>query len=751
VSCFEKVIDPGVDVVMTKTASPEPVYVGQNLTYSLTIRNDGPLTATLVTVADPIPTALEFVSASVSQGSCDCSPPVRFNLGAMARDAVVTATIVVTPKREGSVENRAHASTAEYDFNSSNNTGSVFSTILPSADLEVLKSASPEPVPVGQTLYYEVTVINHGPSDATDVTVVDSLPGTVTLDNAVVSMGSWTLSGSEISWDVGSLDVGEFAILNVEVRPTVVGTVINTATTSGNEHDPNSTNNMSSVESTVIASADLSITKSAFPEPVPIDQLVTYTLTITNNGPSPATQVCVADILPGSVLYVGSESSQGTCTHSGSTVKCAIGVLDPGTSVVVTVIVRPQSTGTVHNTASVTALESDPATGNNSATADTTVIPSADLAISKSASPDPVPIGELLTYTVSVMNRGPSAASAVTVTDPLPAGMTFASASSTQGSCSHSGGVVTCDLGQLALGAMTTVTITVEPQVEGVISNTAEVAAAEFDPEPCNNSATVDSEVIPGVDLAVSCSGSPDPVSVGDTLVYTISVANLGKRTATGVVVRDELPENVDFVTASSSQGSCSYFEGEVTCLIGELESGATASVTITVEVMVAGTFANTASATAAETDADPSNNETICFVTATSSGADLTGTWQGAFEVRMGMGSPQRRAVRGRIDVSNIGTANATWTNMMVYLSTDTVLDSADLLIARRVRTRPVNAGTVRSMPLNIQLPVGEEAVGKYLIAVLDAGEAVVEEDERNNIVVSDPVEPGERTRPRR
>src|SRR5207249_1720154 len=138
--------------------------------------------------------------------------------------------------------------------------------------------------------------------------------------------------------------------------------------------------------------------------------------------------------------------------------------------------------------------------------------PKADLAISKTDSPDPVIAGTNLTYTITVTNNGPGAATSVTMTDPLPGTVTFVSATPSQGTCSGTS-TVSCNLGTLVNGGSATVTIVVTPTQAGGISNTASVAANEFDPNPDNNSATQGTTVNPpSADLSVTKTDSPDPV-----------------------------------------------------------------------------------------------------------------------------------------------------------------------------------------------------------------------------------------------
>jgi len=119
----------------------------------------------------------------------------------------------------------------------------------------------------------------------------------------------------------------------------------------------------------------------------------------------------------------------------------------------------------------------------------------ADLEISKADSPDPVTVGDNLTYTITVTNGGPDAATNVVVTDTLPSGVTFVSASP---GCVHSAGVVTCNLGNIPAGGSVTITIVVTVTAPGTISNTATVTSDTLDPNTANNSDAEPTEVQSG-------------------------------------------------------------------------------------------------------------------------------------------------------------------------------------------------------------------------------------------------------------
>ena len=216
----------------------------------------------------------------------------------------------------------------------------------------------------------------------------------------------------------------------------------------------------------------------------------------------------------------------GSCSQKNGKVTCQLGDMANAASATVSIVVTPQSTGVITNSATVDSHTADPVVSNNDASATSNVRPLANLSLTKSDAPDPVLAGQLLTYTLSVANAGPSSAPGVTVTDTLPAGVTFNSATPSQGTCSHSSGTVTCAMGTIANGQGASVAISVTPQNAGSITNQASVSSDNVDLVPGNNSASASTTVNPAADLSIVKSDSPDPVSSGQQLTYTLGVGN---------------------------------------------------------------------------------------------------------------------------------------------------------------------------------------------------------------------------------
>ena len=259
--------------------------------------------------------------------------------------------------------------------------------------------------------------------------------------------------------------------------------------------------------------------------------------------------MAVSDPLPTGIALVSATSTQGACSGT-TTLSCELGTVGAGSAndVTVTIVVGVGESAipSVTNTATVSSATADPDLSNNEASAETAVEPppSADLQLSLEDSPDPVDAGSNLDYTLTVHNAGPDTASDVSVSDPLPAGVTLVSATPSQGTCAGTS-TVTCDLGSLATGAPNdvTVTVVVTPARTAApsVTNTATVSASTGDPDYSNNQAGTDTaiNVPPSADLSLEKSDSPDPVQTGDGITYSLTVHNDGPDPASDVTVSD--------------------------------------------------------------------------------------------------------------------------------------------------------------------------------------------------------------------
>ncbi|HRC86666.1 MAG TPA: hypothetical protein PK413_13740, partial [Thermoanaerobaculia bacterium] len=253
----------------------------------------------------------------------------------------------------------------------------------------------------------------------------------------------------------------------------------------------------------------------------------------------------------------------------------------------------------------------------------------ADLALSMTASPEPVGAGNTLTYTLVAQNLGPGEASGVVLTNTLPASVTLLSFTPPATACSGGPtGTLSCTLGTLAPSSSFTLVLTtnVAAGAPASLTNVATLLGSQPDPVPANNSATAVSTVGARFDLDLAMTDAPDPVAVAGSLLYTLTLTNHGPGTASTVALSDTLPNGLSSAVATPAQGSCAVAGAVVSCQLGNLASPATVTVTIqaTVGPSAPASLTNTASVTAPGQDLVPANNSATA-TTGVNRSADLS------------------------------------------------------------------------------------------------------------------------------
>jgi large repetitive protein len=486
------------------------------------------------------------------------------------------------------------------------NSSTISVTVLSVADLAVSKSG-PATVYAATNFAYTITVTNLGPGAAANLSVTDNLPAAVSFVGATAGA---TLNGNQLVWtNLGSLPANTETDLTVTVTaPMDAASLTNLASAGSPTSDPNPTNNTSlPVFTSVTPIADLVIAKSG-PASVSAANNFDYTISVTNFGPSSASSVMVTDALPAGVPFV---IASGNGVNNSGVVTWSLGTLAAGQSSNLTLTVTAPASGSLTNIASVGSPTLDTNILNNvTPPVTTTVIPVADLGIGKSAAGSVLATSNLV-YTISVTNFGPSTASSVTVTDSIPAGVTFFNADS--GGANNAGTVI-WNLGDLPVNFVTNVSLTVTPPVSGSLTNVATVGSPTSDPNPTNNvTPPVTTTVTPLADVVVAKS-APASVTYGSNFDYTISVTNFGPSTAGSVTVTDSLPANLVFVSASA--GWTTNGNQVIWTNLGDLAAGAFTNLTLTVMPILSGSATNVATAGSPTRDPNPTNNFTPPVVT---------------------------------------------------------------------------------------------------------------------------------------
>ena len=420
------------DLALTKTVSDATPNVGDQITFTITLTNGGPVAAAGVTVTDLLPAGLTFVAASPSQGTYISGTGV-WTVGTVTTGTPQTLTIAATVVSASATTNTATISaSSKADPNAANNTASA--TVVPQqANLGLTKTVSDATPNVGDQIIFTITLTNTGPNTATGVQVTDLLPAGLTFVSASPSQGTYTPATG--LWDVGTVTTGGSQTLPIVATVVSAATLSNTATiTDSDQFDPNTVNNAAT--STVAPEqADLALAKTVSnPTPI-VGSTITFTITLGNNGLATATGVAVTDVLPAGLTFVTATPSQGT--YVSGTGVWTVGTVSTGTPPTLAIVATVTGSTAVTNTATISDSDQfDPNTANNSATA--TVTPQApgslaDLALAKTVSNATPNVGSTVTFTITLTNIGPATATGVTGTDLLPAGLTFVSATPSQG------------------------------------------------------------------------------------------------------------------------------------------------------------------------------------------------------------------------------------------------------------------------------------------------------------------------------
>jgi uncharacterized repeat protein (TIGR01451 family) len=369
----------------------------------------------------------------------------------------------------------------------------------PLIDLELTKDVAPAAVLVGEQTTFTVSVVNQGPDIATGVVVTDTLPAGLTYvsDNAGGAFDSATGA-----WTIGTLGVGATAVMEFVVTVDAAGTFTNVAeVTAANEEDVDSTpgNGTDNDEddwddATVIATVpppeiDVELTKDVAPAAVQVGDETTFTVSVLNRGPDPATGVVVADTLPAGLAYV---SHSGAGSFDSSTFIWTIGDLAVDESVSLSFVVTVDEVGSFTNVAEVIEhneedVDSTPGNGTDNDEDDwddATVIATEEppqpidveltKVVDKPAPEFTVDIDEVATFTVTVINKGPADATGVVVTDTLPAGLSYVSHS---GDGSFDSTSLVWTIGDIPVDGEATLVLVTQADDVGEYTNVAEVTA----------------------------------------------------------------------------------------------------------------------------------------------------------------------------------------------------------------------------------------------------------------------------------
>ncbi|ASZ10867.1 DUF11 domain-containing protein [Chitinophaga pendula] len=634
-STFVTTVNNSVDLRISKTA-PATIAAGDTIVYVVNVRNVGPASLTGGTINDVVPANVQGVTWTAETGGGATANPasgsnntININTNIPVNTGFVRITVKgkVNPAFTGTLTNTASATPPAGVVDPSPAQVSVNTIVTAKAGLRVVKSG-PTAIAAGNVIQYQVAVHNDGPSDATNVNITDQVPATIQGVNWNASAGSNAVLTGTATGNTNAVataaNIPVGGVVNITVSGTVApdfsGAINNTATASANNISVNS----NTITTTVTNTPSLRVVKSG-PEVLDAGAPVHYTITISNNGPSTALDVQIADILPDSVINASwSATANGTAVINGGNLggqqgDVAFSATIPAGSdntviVMVDGIIHPDATTSVINTATAT-----PAGGTTvtSTPVVTRIRNTPGLQLVKAA-PPVIDAGNILTYTIDVYNNGPSNARGITITDQLPVQLDPATrtwSANTEGAATIAGGNLNGQTGNVNLTAdmpagsgnsiRITITGRVAPSFSGTISNQATATFPDGRVVPSNEVSTTVNNT-PG--LRISKSGPARGIA-GGPITYMINVTNNGPSDAAGVTIADILPAQLQNATWSATAAGSAVIQGGNIAdrpgnvnLVANVPAGTGNSIAVmitgTINPAFTGTFSNTATYT---------------------------------------------------------------------------------------------------------------------------------------------------------
>jgi uncharacterized repeat protein (TIGR01451 family) len=557
------VLPPGADLEISQTDSNDFLVTGNNFSYTLTVNNIGPAAATLVQMVDTLP-AVGFISATGTDWTCtqSGSSTITCDLATLAAGATANPiTVTVLANTSGTLNNTATVSSSVTDPNTANNSSTEITTVTSVNQAPVLSPVSDQTLTLGDTLSITVSA-----TDADGDNLSFSLPQPLSGATIDATSGelTWTpgttgtFNQSIKVTDDGFPPLSDEETLSITVNPVnqapVLANIGNQTITKGNTlnftasaTDPEGNNLTFSLDNaptgasidansgvltwtadtTGTFNATVKVTDDGVP-PLSDEE----TLSITVSAPPASNQAPVLDSIGNQSVTLGNTLTvtASATDPDGNNLMFSLDNAPTGASIDANSGVftwTADTLGTFNASIKVTDDGLPPLTDEE--TISITVVPTTELSITQTASSKKIMAGGQMTYTLSVHNAGPEAATLVKVEDTLPTAAIYNSATGTDWTCAEKGGTVICELPSLAAGTTAnpiTVNVTVSDTVSGTLTNRVSVSAANAGDTDKTN-ATEDTIVVtednqsPTINSLVVQS-----VVWGDTVSFTVSATD---------------------------------------------------------------------------------------------------------------------------------------------------------------------------------------------------------------------------------
>ena len=440
--------------------------------WTLRVTNNGPDTATGVVVCDILPEGLISIDKSFNG---------TWNVGKLFNNQTKELTIICLVNKTGKLVNIADIAGNEYDCNLTNNIVNKSIEVAQSADLFVKKYVNNTSPDFGEIIKWSVVVSNNGPDIATNVQVNDLLDDGLIFVKSGSTKGNYDVKSG--IWTIDSLAPETDETLNIYCKVNKIGKILNFVSVNSTQYDWNESNNHDNESVDAVKIADLSVIKLINNSNPNYNDLIKWTIIVSNNGPNMATGVIVNDLLPKSVEYISSYLSKGFYNPVNGI--WDVGNLNAGEKLQLNIVSKIVKTGDITNVVNVKGNEKDSNLTNNHFKKSVHVKPAADLSIEKSVSKQEVNINDLIEYVIEITNNGPDSAENIKVSELLNPNLKVISFESTKGNFNNTNNVLTID--SLVNGEKVRLTINAAANAWGKFENKVAVSSDTFDYDKSNN------------------------------------------------------------------------------------------------------------------------------------------------------------------------------------------------------------------------------------------------------------------------
>lgn len=465
-------VDVCADLAIKKLVNDTNPKFNSLVEWTLRVTNNGPDTATGVVVCDILPEGLISIDKSFNG---------TWNVGKLLNNQTKELTIICLVNKTGKLVNIADIAGNEYDCNLTNNIVNKSIEVAQSADLFVKKYVNNTSPDFGEIIKWSVVVSNNGPDIATNVQVNDLLDDGLIFVKSSSTKGNYDVKSG--IWTIDSLAPETDETLNIYCKVNKIGKILNFVSVNSTQYDWNESNNHDNESVNAVKIADLSVIKLINNSNPNYNDLIKWTIIVSNNGPNMATGVIVNDLLPKSVEYISSYLSKGFYNPVNGI--WDVGNLNVGEKLQLNIVSKIVKTGDITNVVNVKGNEKDSNLTNNHFKKSVHVKPAADLSIEKSVSKQEVNINDLIEYVIEITNNGPDSAENIKVSELLNPNLKVISFESTKGNFNNTNNVLTID--SLVNGEKVRLTINAAANACGKFENKVAVSSDTFDYDKSNN------------------------------------------------------------------------------------------------------------------------------------------------------------------------------------------------------------------------------------------------------------------------